>query len=73
MDRYGSMSIRGNKIARFDPINNALYEYWIPTQNRLCGDCPPSSWIANVLQFSIDENGQTKFTELSEHPPIVVW
>jgi virginiamycin B lyase len=61
---------QGNKIARFDPITNTLYEYWIPTQNRLWGDCPPSSktcGIANVLQFSNGKNGQTWFTELSEN------
>ena len=61
---------QGNKIARFDPINNTLYEYWIPTQDRSWGDCPPSSktcGIANVLQFSSGENGQTWFTELSEN------
>jgi virginiamycin B lyase len=61
---------QGNKIARFDPVTNTLYEYWIPTQNRLWGDCPPSSktcGIANVLQFSNGENGQTWFTELSEN------
>jgi virginiamycin B lyase len=61
---------QGNKIARFDPVTNTLYEYWIPTQNRLWGDCPPSSktcGIANVLQFSNGENDQTWFTELSEN------
>jgi virginiamycin B lyase len=61
---------QGNKIARFDPVTHTLYEYWIPTQNRLWGDCPPSSktcGIANVLQFSNGENGQTWFTELSEN------
>lgn len=61
---------QGNKIARFDPVNNTLYEYWIPTQNRLWGDCPTSSktcGIANVLQFSSGQNGQTWFTELSEN------
>ena len=61
---------QGNKIARFDPVTNTLYEYWIPTQNRLWGDCPPSSktcGIANVLQFSNGENGQTWFAELSEN------
>jgi virginiamycin B lyase len=61
---------QGNKIARFDPVTNTLYEYWIPTQNRLWSDCPPSSktcGIANVLQFSNGENGQTWFTELSEN------
>ncbi|MFZ0515158.1 MAG: hypothetical protein WAM14_26410 [Candidatus Nitrosopolaris sp.] len=61
---------QGNKIARFDPVNNTLYEYWIPTQDRLWGDCHPSSktcGIANVLQFSRGGNGQTWFTELSEN------
>src|SRR5215831_3948697 len=61
---------QGNKIARFDPVTNTLYEYWIPTQNRLWGDCPPSSktcGIANVLQFSNGKNGQTWFAELSEN------
>ena len=61
---------QGNKIARFDPLNNTLYEYWIPTQDRLWGDCPPSSktcGIANVLQFSRGANGQTWFAELSEN------
>ncbi|HXP51684.1 MAG TPA: hypothetical protein VN922_17130, partial [Bacteroidia bacterium] len=61
---------QGNKIARFDPVTNTLYEYWIPTQNRLWGDCPPSSktcGIANALQFSSGKNGQTWFTELSEN------
>ena len=61
---------QGNMIARFDPVNNTLYEYWIPTQDRLWGDCPPSSkacGIANVLQFSRGANGQTWFAEWSEN------
>jgi streptogramin lyase len=29
----------GNKIARFDPSNMKLIEYWVPTQNRLWGNC----------------------------------
>ncbi len=61
---------QGNKIARFDPVNNTLYEYWIPTQDRSWGDWTPSSktcGIANVLQFARGENGQTWFTELSEN------
>jgi virginiamycin B lyase len=60
----------GNKIARFDPLNKTLYEYWIPTQNRLWGNCPPNSrtcGIANALQFSSGQNGQTWFTEWSEN------
>jgi virginiamycin B lyase len=61
---------QGNKIGRFDPLTDTLYEYWIPTQDRSWGDCPPSSktcGIANVLQFSKGENGQMWFTELSEN------
>ena len=61
---------QGNKIAKFDPVTETLYEYWVPTQDRLWGDCPPSSktcGIANVLQFSRGENGQTWFTEWSEN------
>ncbi len=61
---------QGNKIARFDPLNNTLIEYWIPTQDSFWGDCPPSSktcGIANVLQFSRGANGQTWFTEWSEN------
>jgi virginiamycin B lyase len=61
---------QGNKIARFDPVNDTLYEYWIPTQDRSWGDCPPSSktcGIANALQFSRGQNGQTWFTEWSEN------
>lgn len=60
----------GNKIARFEPSNDTLYEYWIPTQDRLWGNCPPSSktcGIANALQFSRGQNGQTWFTEWSEN------
>jgi len=59
----------GNKIARFEPTNDTLYEYWIPTQNRLWGNCPPNSstcGIANALQFSKGTNG-TWFTEWSEN------
>jgi virginiamycin B lyase len=60
----------GNKIARFEPSNNTLYEYWIPTQNKLWGNCPPNNQtcgIANALQFSNGPNGQTWFTEWSEN------
>jgi virginiamycin B lyase len=60
----------GNKIARFEPSNGTLYEYWIPTQDRQWGNCPPNSQtcgIANALQFSTGQNGQTWFTEWSEN------
>lgn len=29
----------GNKVARFDPGDMKLIEYWIPTQNRIWGNC----------------------------------
>jgi virginiamycin B lyase len=51
----------GNKIARFQPSDKTLYEYWIPTQNRLWGNCPPTSrtcGVANALQFSSGVNSQ---------------
>jgi virginiamycin B lyase len=70
----------GNKIARFDPDNMKLIEYWIPTQNRVWGNCPSNNiinnsqgqerpcGIANVLQFSVmNNNKQTWFTEWSEN------
>ena len=67
----------GNKMARFDPSNMKLTEYWIPTQNRLWGNCPSGGnnngssqkcGIANVLQFSISNNNkQVWFTEWSEN------
>jgi virginiamycin B lyase len=59
----------GNKIAKFDPVNNTLVEYWIPTQNKLFGMCPNNNnnnntsnsnnqkcGIANALQFSVGQN-----------------
>src|SRR5919112_1852357 len=84
---------QGNKIARFDPSNMELIEYWVPTQNRLWGVCSnddnnsgsssnnivsinsneETCGIANVLQFSIGQDGddgedyQVWFTEWSEN------
>jgi virginiamycin B lyase len=51
----------GNKIARFVPSNMTLIEYWIPTQDRQWGLCPPQTnakdcGIANALQFSVGKN-----------------
>jgi virginiamycin B lyase len=60
----------GNKIARFDPSNLTLVEYWIPSQNKLWGQCSftsQSCGIANALQFSGGHNGQLWFTEWSEN------
>jgi virginiamycin B lyase len=56
---------QGNKIAKFDPSNMKLIEYWIPTQNSLWGVCSnydnsssnkQTCGIANVLQFSIGQD-----------------
>ncbi len=62
----------GNKIGKFDPKNNVLTEYWIPTQNPLWGMCEPQSTtaacgIANALQFSIGKNNQLWFSEWTEN------
>jgi virginiamycin B lyase len=59
----------GNRIAKFDPINNTLIEYWIPTQNKKFGMCQNNNnnnaadknnnqkcGIANALQFSVGQN-----------------
>jgi virginiamycin B lyase len=55
----------GNKIARFDPINKQLVEYWIPTQNRIWGNCPSilnSSSNSNDY-INIDYNSQKEQKE----------
>ncbi|MGH9987451.1 MAG: hypothetical protein ACRD8W_26200, partial [Nitrososphaeraceae archaeon] len=67
----------GNKIAKFEPENNTLVEYWIPTQNPLWGSCPEDNGnssqcgIANGLQFDVDigEDGNKEvwFTEWTEN------
>jgi streptogramin lyase len=60
----------GNKIARFDPEELALVEYWIPSQNRAWTLCPPQATacgIANVLQFAVDPENQLWFAEWTEN------
>ena len=60
----------GNKIARFDPEELALTEYWVPSQNRAWTLCPPEAsacGIANVMQFAVDPNSQLWFTEWTEN------
>jgi virginiamycin B lyase len=72
----------GNKISKFDPMDETLIEYWVPTQNRLWGICsnddPINSngsiksdtcGIANVLQLSIGNNDDSDiwFSEWSEN------
>jgi virginiamycin B lyase len=60
----------GNKMARFDPEELALIEYWVPSQNRAWTLCPPevtACGIANVMQFAVDPNNQVWFTEWTEN------
>lgn len=61
----------GNKIARFDPEDLTLVEYWIPSQNRawtLCQEGASSCGIANVMQFAIvNSSSDLWFTEWTEN------
>jgi virginiamycin B lyase len=60
----------GNKIARFDPEELALVEYWVPSQNRAWALCPPEATacgIANVMQFAVDPMNQLWFSEWTEN------
>jgi virginiamycin B lyase len=59
----------GNKIAKFDPLQNKLVEYWIPSQNKLFGICKENEicGIANALQFSASSNNSVWFTEWTEN------
>jgi len=60
----------GNKMARFDPDELALVEYWVPSQNRAWTLCAPEATtcgIANVMQFGVDQNDQTWFSEWTEN------
>jgi virginiamycin B lyase len=60
----------GNKIARFNPEDLTLVEYWIPSQNRAWTFCPEgaaSCGLANVLQFTVSPDNQLWFTEWTEN------
>jgi virginiamycin B lyase len=54
---------QGNKIARFDPSDMKLIEYWVPTQNRLWGVCSNdddnSGSSSNNNIVSINSNKET--------------
>ena len=54
---------QGNKIARFDPSNMKLIEYWVPTQNRLWGVCSDddnnNSDSSNNIIISSNSSKQT--------------
>ena len=60
----------GNKIARFDPEELALIEYWVSSQNRVWTLCSPEATacgIANVMQFAVNDDNQLWFTEWTEN------
>jgi virginiamycin B lyase len=60
----------GNKIARFDPEELALIEYWVPSQNRAWTLCSPEATtcgIANVMQFAVNADNHLWFTEWTEN------
>ncbi len=73
MDENGNLWFNehiGNKIAKFNPTDGTLIEYWIPTQNSLWAPCTPnekSCGISNTLQFSIGKNNQVWFSEWTEN------
>jgi virginiamycin B lyase len=58
----------GNKIARFDPVNKKLIEYWIPTQNRIWGNCPSILNNSSNDYTSIDYNLSQKEQKGVQHP-----
>ncbi|MFZ0655238.1 MAG: SMP-30/gluconolactonase/LRE family protein [Nitrososphaeraceae archaeon] len=51
----------GNAIAYFDPANSTLVEYQIPSRGEAWGN------TSNPLQFTLDNNGSTWFTEWTEN------
>ncbi len=61
----------GNRIAKFDPANQTLIEYWIPTQDSRWGQCVNPNvpcGIANALQLSVDQGtNNVWFSEWSEN------
>jgi virginiamycin B lyase len=60
----------GNKMARFEPEELVLIEYWVPSQNRAWTLCPPEATacgIANVMQFAVNAEDQLWFTEWTEN------
>jgi virginiamycin B lyase len=61
----------GNRIAKFDPANQTLIEYWIPTQDSRWGQCINPNvhcGIANALQLSIGQGiNKVWFSEWSEN------
>ncbi|MFQ5941109.1 MAG: hypothetical protein ACE5KA_05355 [Nitrososphaerales archaeon] len=61
---------QGNSMAVFDPGEETLIEYFVPTQNSEWGACEgyqDPCGIANPLQFSLAPDGKVWFTEWSEN------
>jgi virginiamycin B lyase len=54
---------QGNKIAKFDPLNMKLIEYWVPTQNSLWGVC--SSYYNNDNSDGINSNNNNNSSSIS--------
>jgi virginiamycin B lyase len=60
----------GNKIARFDPEELTLTEYWVPSQNDVWSRCPADAetcGIANAIQFTVSPDNQIWFSEWTEN------
>ncbi|MGZ5548730.1 MAG: Vgb family protein, partial [Nitrososphaeraceae archaeon] len=51
----------GNAIGYFDPENDTMVEYHIPTRSKIWGN------TSNPLQFAIDHTGSIYFTEWTEN------
>ena len=51
----------GNAISYFDPKNDTMVEYHIPTRSKIWGN------TSNPLQFAIDHTGSIYFTEWTEN------
>lgn len=71
MDSSGNLIFNeqgGNRIGVFDPYNESLVEYSIPSKNPHWGDCgdDPNCGIAQIFDFVIKGN-EIWFTEWSEN------
>jgi virginiamycin B lyase len=80
---------QGNKIARFDPAEQLLVEYWIPSQNKEWGTCDNEETekesidknhnmtrrcgIANVLNFALKESDEKGEDEGEKNTVEEVW
>jgi virginiamycin B lyase len=78
---------QGNKIAHFDPAEQLLEEYWIPSQNKEWGTCDNEEkesinknhnmtrgcGIANVLNFALKESDEKEEDEGEKNTVEEVW